>query len=102
MDSIENENEYQVLENQIEEIKEIVVDNIDKALQRGDNVQLLIERSNELETDSLKFNQSAYKLKVRLCKRSVFIWVFGTIGVLLIIFFIIVSACGGFSFKKCS
>ena len=90
---------------QMEEVKGIMRENIDSLLDRGEKVSLLVEKSDDVSRKSLIFNRQSreinrrfYWQKVRgqLLKYGMLLLVIG-----LIVFFISSSICGGLSYPKC-
>ena len=55
MDESTNENRYQKIKDGVDETKNIVVDNLDKIINRGDNINNLLENSNDLNESSERF-----------------------------------------------
>ena len=68
--------------------------NIDKAVERGDALWDLNERSDLLANSSTEFRQSAVKLRKKLCWRNVKLWVLliVTLIVLIVVIAVIVIA----------
>ncbi|KAJ9454075.1 hypothetical protein DIPPA_70179 [Diplonema papillatum] len=89
------------LKKDIDETKNIMNENIEKILVRGEKIDLLVERSNELDTGATQFRSSARTLRWEMWKRKCMLTAFVVFLFLLIIFVIVVAACGGFKFKKC-
>lgn len=98
---IENNKIYDKLEKQVEEIKNVIINNIDLAIDRDNNINELVNQSDELTSSSFKFNSESKKLKYRLCRRNIIIIISLIILAFIVIFIIIVISCGGFNFDKC-
>ncbi len=47
---------------QLEQTKIVMLDSIDKILERGENIEALVEKTNQLEDISIKFRRDAEKL----------------------------------------
>ena len=93
--------ELSPLQNQIEDLKTTTRDTIDKVLERGENIDKLVENTSQLQLDSKKFLQTTKKLKRKMyCKRVKFFLVGGCISIISI--YIVASAiCGHFDLSKC-
>jgi synaptobrevin family protein YKT6 len=50
------------VQREIEEVKLIMVENIDKVLERGEKIDDLVEKSNTLSIESKKFYKKSKKL----------------------------------------
>eukprot|EP01121_Diplochlamys_sp_Union-15-3_P014478 TRINITY_DN4612_c0_g1_i1.p1 TRINITY_DN4612_c0_g1~~TRINITY_DN4612_c0_g1_i1.p1 ORF type:complete len:198 (+),score=30.42 TRINITY_DN4612_c0_g1_i1:36-629(+) len=51
------------VQNKISEVKEIMMENIDAVLERGENLKNLHERTTELESNSIQFSEKATEVK---------------------------------------
>ena len=82
------------IQNQIDNVRGTMRDNIDKVLERGESLDLLIDKSDALNTLSFNFRNQARNLQRKLCrenfKRGCMIFCI----VLFIIYMIIGSTCG--------
>jgi len=90
-----------LLKNQIDEVKDGMVQNIEKVLERGEKIELLVDKTDRLNEQAFRFESSSRNLRRHLYWKRVRIIVFGTVAVALFIYFTSVSLCGGFSLKKC-
>jgi len=86
--------------NKLEETKAIMVENIDRILERGERIELLVERTSELSHSSLKFAQSSTKLKWAMCRNNVYLWI-AVFVVLAIAVWLISSLICGFNYSRC-
>ena len=62
------------MESQVEEVAGVMRQNIDKVVQRGENLDNLTERSDLLAHASTDFRQNAIKLRRKLCFKSAKMW----------------------------
>ena len=85
----------------IEKAKNTMLDNIQQIVDRGDRIDVLVDNAEDLNQNSFKFYKSSKKLKCRLIMENAKCTAFAIFALLIVIFFIIVSACGGFKFDKC-
>lgn len=85
---------------QIDNVKGVMIENIDILLERGEKIELLVDKSDKLNHQAFKFEKSSKALKsTMMCKKiKVYILIFVVIGV--IAFFIAAMVCG-MDFKKC-
>lgn len=84
----------------IEEVKENMMDNIEKVIDRGENIESLVDKSEGLAERSLSFKASSKRLKNSIwwqnCKQNAIV---GTICVLGLVI-ILLTVCG-LEFEKC-
>ena len=89
------------IKTQIDETKGIMNKNIDELLGRGERIDLLIVKSNALESGATQFRSSARNLKWAMWKRKICMTALVVFILLVVIFIIVLIACGGFDFHKC-
>eukprot|EP00540_Astrosyne_radiata_P011078 CAMPEP_0116848068 /NCGR_PEP_ID=MMETSP0418-20121206/14787_1 /TAXON_ID=1158023 /ORGANISM="Astrosyne radiata, Strain 13vi08-1A" /LENGTH=224 /DNA_ID=CAMNT_0004479589 /DNA_START=88 /DNA_END=762 /DNA_ORIENTATION=- len=89
------------VKSQIEDVKGIMVQNIEKVLERGEKIELLVDKTDRLNQQAFKFESSSRNLRRSMYWRRMKCYVFvGVISVLLI-YFASASLCGGLDFRKC-
>lgn len=91
---------YQIIENKISDIKEQMVDNIEESINRKQNIDVIIQNTNNLESYSLKFNDESIKLKKKQCLNYWKCKIYVIIIILFVIFLVVLISCK-FNFKKC-
>lgn len=89
------------IQDQLTEVKDVMTRNIDKVLERGEKIEILVDKSHQMEQHAFKFHRKAVKLKRKFCCRSIKWWLFGAILLLGIIYMILAFACGGPALPKC-
>lgn len=52
---------------QIDDVKGVMVENIEKVLQRGEKIELLVDKTDRMQQAAFKFEKSAKKLKHSMC-----------------------------------
>eukprot|EP00760_Papus_ankaliazontas_P024294 PhM_4_TR2214/c0_g1_i1/m.33125/K08515/VAMP7; vesicle-associated membrane protein 7 len=86
---------------QIDETKQIMVENIERLLDRGDHIDSLVQKTDNLRDEASTFKKSAVTLKRQMWWKKVWMWA--------IIIFIVLAAgvavsmvlCGGVKYEKC-
>ena len=91
---------YEVIENKISDIKHQMIDNIEEAINRKQNIDVIIENTESLEGHSLKFNDGAIKLKKKQCWSYWRCKIYVIIIILFVIFLVVLISCK-FDLKKC-
>ncbi|KDD72228.1 hypothetical protein H632_c3665p0 [Helicosporidium sp. ATCC 50920] len=51
------------VQGQVQELKSVMVDNIDRILDRGDRLELLVHRTDDLQVGSIAFKRDAHRAK---------------------------------------
>mmetsp|Transcript_7486 Transcript_7486/g.11795 ORF Transcript_7486/g.11795 Transcript_7486/m.11795 type:complete len:177 (+) Transcript_7486:267-797(+) len=86
---------------QIDDIKETMVENIEKLLQRGEKIDLLVDKTDRMQQAAFTFEKSATSLKDALWWKNVKMYFIIGLIVSFVVFFIAATACGGLKFKDC-
>jgi len=97
-----NSDKLTALQLEIDMTKNRVTENIEKLIERGEHIDLLVERTGQLANESFQFKAKSTELKSRLWFRNVKIWFLIGCCILVAIFLVIWFACGFPTFKKCS
>lgn len=85
---------------EVDQTKKVMVENIEKVLERGENISLLVQQTDNLANNAVIFNTGAKKLKCALLKRNVVLTIV-LVGVGIIALWLILSLACGFDFHKC-
>eukprot|EP00946_MAST-07B_sp_MAST-7B-sp1_P004694 g4694.t1 len=90
------------VQNQIKDVKNVAMKNIEKVLERGEKIDLLVDKTDRMRNTAVKFHKTSRRLKNTMWWQNVKMWliIVGVVGV--VIFVIAAMACGGFSFSGCS
>ncbi|XP_065668924.1 vesicle-associated membrane protein 7-like isoform X1 [Hydra vulgaris] len=82
------------VENQINELKGIMISNIDTITRRGEKLELLVEKADGLNASSLTFKKSSKSLSRALFMKNVKIGIAIFLTILVIILIIVFASCG--------
>jgi len=83
-------------------VKDNMIKNIDKLLERGEKLELLVSKVDSMENHAVRFHKDSKKLKHNERKRNCKIALVVLIFVLTIIYVILTLACGGVKLQKCT
>jgi vesicle-associated membrane protein 7 len=95
-----NADSFGKVRGQIAEVKDVMVENIEKVLARGEKIELLVDKTEQLNQSARKFQKQSRALKNVMWWKNVKMWGLITVIVLLIIWLIASFICG-FNFSKC-
>lgn len=59
------------LEKQLDELKDVMIDNIDKILSQGEKIELLVDQTESLYQNGIRFRRQAVKLKTNLFTKNI-------------------------------
>ncbi|KAG2445134.1 hypothetical protein HYH02_008602 [Chlamydomonas schloesseri] len=85
---------------ELQEVKHIMIENIEKVLERGERLDLLVDKTEGLQQVSLAFRREARRLKHTMWWKNAKLWVLVCAATALLIYFILGMVCG-FTFKHC-
>jgi len=89
------------VKSQIEDVKGIMVQNIEKVLERGEKIELLVDKTDRLNQQAFKFESSSRSLRKAMYWKKMRCYMFMAGGVFLLILFASMTMCGGITFSKC-
>jgi vesicle-associated membrane protein 7 len=88
------------VKSQIEDVKGVMVQNIEKVLERGEKIELLVDKTDRLNQQAYRFESSSRELRRAMWWRKMRCYaIIGVVGV-LVIYAASVSLCG-FNFHHC-
>ena len=61
-----NVDSISAVQNQIEDVKGVMVQNIEKVLERGEKIELLVDKTDRLNQQAFKFESSSRKLRTAM------------------------------------
>eukprot|EP01087_Luapelamoeba_hula_P024850 TRINITY_DN960_c0_g1_i1.p1 TRINITY_DN960_c0_g1~~TRINITY_DN960_c0_g1_i1.p1 ORF type:complete len:219 (-),score=37.03 TRINITY_DN960_c0_g1_i1:276-932(-) len=85
----------------VDETKKVMVENIERVLDRGEKIELLVSRTEQLQDQSYKFASESKKLRFAACLTNVKLWIVLIIVVIVLVWLISSFICG-FDYHKCS
>merc|ERR1712224_858764 len=88
------------VKSQIDEVKDVMVQNIERVLERGEKIELLVDRTDQLNQQAFRFESSSRSLRRHLYWRQMRCRAIIALVVLVVLYFSSVSVCG-FNFSHC-
>jgi len=86
---------------EIDEVKSVMVHNIEKVLERGERIELLVDKTENLNQNAFKFKKASTQLKRSMWWKNVKIMIILIVVILVVVYFIVAMACHGLLFQKC-
>jgi len=86
---------------EIDEVKSVMVTSIEKVLERGERIELLVDKTESLNQSAFKFKKGSTQLKRAMWWKNIKIMIILGIVIVAVIYFIVAMACGGLAFQKC-
>jgi vesicle-associated membrane protein 7 len=82
------------VEDEINQVKGVMIENIDKVLQRGEKIELLVDKTEQLNEHAFVFHKGSRDLRRQLWWKNVKLMLLIALIVLVIIYVIAAAACG--------
>ena len=89
------------VKSQIDDVKSTMVENIEKILERGEKIELLVDKTENLQTSSFMFESSSRNLRRAMYWRQVRCYIGIGAAVVFLLFLATSSLCGGLTFSRC-
>ena len=87
--------------NKIHDVKDVMVKNVEMLLERGEKLELLVDKTDRLQQQAFIFQKSSHYLRTALFWKRVKLYT-GISVFLILSSWIISSSICGFDYKKCS
>lgn len=84
----------------LDDVKNIMVQNIEMVLERGEKLELLVDKTDKLQSQAFKFEKSSKELKIAMYWRRIKLYVL-IFSIFAILIWLITSIICGFDYSKC-
>jgi vesicle-associated membrane protein 7 len=88
------------VQTQLDEVKGVMVENIEKVLERGEKIELMVDKTDKLNQQAFKFEKQSKRLKNAMWWRNLRCKLIAALIVVLGLYILISLICG-FNFSKC-
>lgn len=92
---------YGSVDNELSEMRNIMNENIDKILKRGDNLDTLLNKTSNLNTTSKSFKKNSTAIKRKFMWANVKFWVIVSLVVISVVYILLGLECGLPVYTKC-
>ncbi|CAA2959833.1 vesicle-associated membrane 726 [Olea europaea subsp. europaea] len=82
---------------QVSEVKGVMIENIEKVLERGEKIEILVDKTENLRSEAEFYRTRGTQLRRKMWLQNMKIKLIVLAIIIAVIFIIILSACGGFS-----
>lgn len=86
---------------ELNELKDIMVKSIDSLTMRGEKLELLVNKTENLTANSVTFRATSRNLARSLFWKNVKIYVIIVVILIVVVYVIVSIACGGLGWQKC-
>jgi len=85
----------------LDAVKDVMIKNIDKVLERGEKIELLVDKTEILDQHAFKFKKQSRSLKRELCWKNAKLVLLILLILAVVIYIILAASCGGLDLPKC-
>jgi len=89
------------VQGKLEDVKNVMVQNIEMVLERGEKLELLVDKTDALQSQAFQFNKSSKKLRQAMFWKKMKCYALIFFAVAMVIVFISMMACGGPAYTNC-
>ncbi|KAJ7955579.1 putative Vesicle-associated membrane protein [Quillaja saponaria] len=97
VDHPEEINKLTKVKNQVSEVKGVMMENIEKVLDRGEKIELLVDKTENLRSQAQDFKQQGTKMKRKMWFQNMKIKLIVLGIIIALILIIVLSVCHGFN-----
>jgi len=89
------------IQDEVEHVKGIMTANIDVIMERGEKLDLLIDKTENLSANSVTFRTTSRNLQRSMWLKNMKLTIGAGVGILVLIYILVSFSCGGMSWPKC-
>jgi len=86
---------------EMSQVRNVMVENIDKVLERGDRLELLVDKTETIQGNTFKFKKQARRFKNTMWWRNIKLTVAVIVVLLIVIYVILAIVCKGVTLPSC-
>jgi vesicle-associated membrane protein 7 len=86
---------------EIAEVRAVMVENIDKVLERGDRIELLVDKTSTIQDNSFRFKKQSRRLRQAMWMENAKLLASLTALIIVLLYIIISFFCGGIFLRSC-
>lgn len=89
------------LKGEMGQVRTVMIDNIDKVLERGDRLELLVDKTNTMQTNTLRFRKQTRRFRSSVWWRNVKLTILLILIILVIAYVVLAFVCHGITLPSC-
>ena len=86
---------------EVEQVKGIMVQNIDAIMERGERMELLVDKAENLSNSSVSFRQASVRVRRKAWWENVKMRIVMAVVLVVIVYSIVSASCGGLLWPNC-
>ncbi|KAL5697883.1 hypothetical protein ACHQM5_028987 [Ranunculus cassubicifolius] len=89
------------LKGEMSQVRNVMIENIDKVLERGDRLELLVDKTENMQNNTFRFRKQARRFKNTVWWRNVKLTIAAIVLLLIIIYVVLAFVCHGPTIPSC-
>jgi len=89
------------LQDEVNQVKDIMVANIDVIMERGEKLDLLVDKTENLSASSVTFRTTSRNLQRAMWWKNMKLTIGAAVGVVVFLYILISLCCGGLAWQNC-
>jgi len=98
---VEGDDKISTLQTEVDQVKDIMVANIEVLIDRGEKLDLLVDKTENLSASSVTFRNTSRNLQRVMWWKSMKLTIGVGLGIILFIYIVISFSCGGLAWQQC-
>jgi len=86
---------------EISEVRAVMVENIDKVLERGDRIELLVDKTSTIQDNTFRFKKQSRRLRQAMWMENAKLLASLTCLIVVLLYILISFFCGGIFLRSC-
>lgn len=86
---------------QVDQLKDIMVHSIDQLMNRGERLELLVNKSQNLSENAMTFKSSSVMVRKKTCSKNFRMVIILIVISLIMLYAVMCAACGGLAWRSC-
>lgn len=86
---------------EIAEVHKVMVENIDKVLERGDRIELLVDKTATIQDNTFRFKKQSRRLRQALWIKNAKLLASLTCLIIVLVYILVAFFCGGVTLPSC-
>uniref|UniRef100_A0A7N0USK5 Uncharacterized protein n=1 Tax=Kalanchoe fedtschenkoi TaxID=63787 RepID=A0A7N0USK5_KALFE len=89
------------LKGEMSQVRNVMVENIDKVLGRGERLELLVDKTANMQGNTFRFRKQAHRFRTNAWWSNIKLWITLIIVILVILYVVTAFVCHGLTLPSC-
>uniref|UniRef100_A0A7N0R8D4 Uncharacterized protein n=1 Tax=Kalanchoe fedtschenkoi TaxID=63787 RepID=A0A7N0R8D4_KALFE len=89
------------LKGEMSQVRNVMIENIDKVLERGDRLELLVDKTSNMQGNTIRFRKQARRFRSTMWWRNVKLTIALIFLILVVVYVVLAFVCHGLALPSC-